>query len=145
MVGLYTPLARRWFACLQEAPSLLHFWWLLHGRDAGYPAPPAQTRTCSIPASGSSVALASAQAETVTGPPPVCCSPRVGLVHVDPALPVRHEFPLRAACSRQVLPPVRGFPTLRVLFLIRLPIGIRRVFPFTVLLRLPAPQFPPST
>ena len=48
----------------------------LRGRDAGYPAPPAQTRTCSIPASGSSVALASAQAETITGPPPVCCSPQ---------------------------------------------------------------------
>jgi hypothetical protein len=32
----------------------------LRGRDAGYPAPPAQTRTCSIPASGSSVVLASA-------------------------------------------------------------------------------------
>src|SRR3989337_4100439 len=51
---------------------------------------------------------------------------------------VRHKFPWRATCSRQVLPPVRGFPTLRVLRLIRLPIGIRHAFPFTVLLRLPA-------
>jgi hypothetical protein len=33
----------------------------LRGRDAGYPAPPAQTRTCSLPASGSSVGLAAAQ------------------------------------------------------------------------------------
>ena len=41
-------------------------------------AQPPRTRTCSIPASGSSVALASAQAETVTGPPPVCCSPQGG-------------------------------------------------------------------
>jgi hypothetical protein len=106
---------------------------------------PAQTRTCSIPASGSSVALASAQAKTVTGPPPVCCSPRVGLAHSSPARHVRDEFPLRATCFRQVLPPVVGFPHLRVLFLIRLPIGIRRAFPFTVLLRLPAPTFPPST
>src|SRR5918999_3255720 len=96
----------------------------LRGRDAGYPAPPAQTRTCSIPASGSSVALASAQAKTVTGPPPVCCSPRVELAHSSPARHVRDEFPLRAACSPQVLPPVVGFPHLRVLFLIRLPIGI---------------------
>ena len=32
----------------------------LRGRDVGYPAPPAQTRTCSFPASGSSVVLASA-------------------------------------------------------------------------------------
>ena len=38
-----------------------------HGRDAGYPAPPVQTRTCSFPASGSSVALASAQAVSVSG------------------------------------------------------------------------------
>jgi hypothetical protein len=32
------------------------------GRNAGYPAPPARTRTCSFPASGSSVVLAFAQA-----------------------------------------------------------------------------------
>jgi hypothetical protein len=70
---------------------------------------------------------------------------RVGLAHSSPARHVRDEFPLRAACFRQALPPVRGFPTLRVLCPIRLPIGIRRVSPFTVLLRLPAPTFPPST
>ncbi len=34
--------------------------------DTGYPAPPAQTRTCSFPASGSSVALASAQLVAVS-------------------------------------------------------------------------------
>ncbi len=33
----------------------------LRGRNAGYPAPPAQSRTCGFPASGSSVVLASAQ------------------------------------------------------------------------------------
>jgi MFS family permease len=33
---------------------------VLYGRNAGYPAPPVQTRTCSFPASGSSVVLASA-------------------------------------------------------------------------------------
>jgi hypothetical protein len=49
-----------------------------HGRDAGYPAPPVQTRTCSFPASGSSVALASAQSVTVTGTPPVCYGPQGG-------------------------------------------------------------------
>src|SRR5262249_35340285 len=32
----------------------------LYGRNAGYPAPPVQSRTCSFPASGSSVVLASA-------------------------------------------------------------------------------------
>src|ERR1700674_921527 len=54
---------------------------------------------------------------------------------------VRHKFPLRVTYFRQVLPHVRGFPTLRVLRvlrLIRLPISIRQAFPFTVLLRLPA-------
>src|SRR4029453_19093324 len=34
--------------------------WPLYGRNAGYPAPPVQSRTCSFPASGSSVVLASA-------------------------------------------------------------------------------------
>ena len=51
---------------------------------------------------------------------------------------VRHKFPLRATYFCQVLPRVRGFPTLGVLRLIRLPRHIRRAFPFTVLLRLPA-------
>ncbi len=64
--------------------------------------------------------------------------PAVRLAHVDPAQHVRHEFPLQATCFRQVLPHVRGFPTLRVLRLIRLPIDIRQAFPFTVLLCLPA-------
>ena len=50
---------------------------------------------------------------------------------------VRHPFPLRATYFRHVLPHVVGFPHLRVLCVIRLPIGIRRAFPLTVLLRLP--------
>ena len=57
---------------------------------------------------------------------------------------VRREFPLRAAYVRQVLPLVVGFPHLRVLCLIRHPSGIRRSFPFTVLLRLPARRSVPS-
>ncbi len=57
---------------------------------------------------------------------------------------VRHEFALQATYSRQVLPLVRGFPTLRVLRLIRLPIGIRQAFPFTVLLCLPALRSAPT-
>jgi len=36
-----------------------------YGRNAGYPTSPVQTRTCSFPASGSSVALASAQGQTL--------------------------------------------------------------------------------
>jgi hypothetical protein len=43
--GIHTPLCRR----------------CLCGRDAGYLAPPAQSRTCSFPASGSAVGLTSAQ------------------------------------------------------------------------------------
>ena len=50
---------------------------------------------------------------------------------------VRHQFPVRATYFRHVLPHVRGFPTLRVLCVIRRLIRIRRAFPVTVLLRLP--------
>src|SRR6266536_2711342 len=50
---------------------------------------------------------------------------------------VRRKFPVRAASFRHVLPHVRGFPPLGVLGVIRLPNGLRRAFPFTVLLRLP--------
>ncbi len=39
------------------------------GMDIGYPAPPAQTRTCGFPASGSSVALAFAQEMVVFNHP----------------------------------------------------------------------------
>ena len=50
---------------------------------------------------------------------------------------VRQKFPLRAAYCRHGLPHVRGFPTRRVLCVIRRRIRIRRAFPVTVLLRLP--------
>ena len=43
---------------------------------------------------------------------------------------VRHKFPLQATYFRRVLPHVCGFPTLRVLRSIRLPISIRWAFPF---------------
>jgi hypothetical protein len=45
----------------------------------------------------------------------------VRLARVCPALHVRHEFPLRAAYFRQVLPRVVGFPHRQVLCLIRHP------------------------
>src|SRR3989304_6763552 len=64
-------------------------------------------------------------------------SPQRGWLMLFRSNSVRHKFPLRVTYFRQVLPPVRGFPTLRVLLLIRLPIGIRHAFPFTVLLCLP--------
>ena len=45
-------------------------------------------------------------------PLPCWLFPAVRLACVFPVLHVRRKFPLRAAYSRQVLPPVRGFPTL---------------------------------
>ena len=103
-----------------------------------------RTTAHSFSASGSSVALASAQVGTITGPPPVLLVPAGRLTHSSPAQPVRDEFPLRATYFCQVLPRVRGFPTLRVLCLIRLPMHVRRAFPFTVLLRLPVPLSTPT-
>jgi hypothetical protein len=46
-------------------------------------------------------------------------------------------LPVQAASLRHALARVRGFPTLGVLRVIRLPRGVRRAFPLTVLLRLP--------
>jgi hypothetical protein len=63
------------------------------------------------------------------------------LAHTAPVRPVRDECPFRAACFRRDLPRVVGFPHRRVLCSIRLPRRIRRAFPLTVLLHLPAPCF----
>src|SRR5215470_13148910 len=120
---------------IRKATKLL---WHRHGRDAGYPTPPVQTRTCSFPASGSSVALASAQGRTL----PCLLLPAGRLAHTDPVRHVRDEFPFRAACFRRVLPHVVGFPHRRVLRSIRLPNHIRRAFPLPVLLRLPRTMVP---
>ena len=62
-----------------------------------------QTRTCGFLASGSSVALASARIFTVTRYKTQLLFPAVRLARVYPALHVRYEFPLQAACFRQVL------------------------------------------
>jgi len=83
-----------------------------HGRNAGYPAPPVQTRTCSFPASGSSVALASAQGRTVISSRPCLLWPAGRLAHAAPVRHVRDEFPVQAACFRRGLPRVVGFPHL---------------------------------
>ena len=53
---------------------------------------------------------------------------------------VRHKCPVRASYSRHVLPPVVGFPHLRVRCVIRHPSGLRWACPLTVLLHLPAWQ-----
>jgi hypothetical protein len=66
--------------------------------------PPAQTRTCGFPASGSSVALAFARIFTVTRYKIQLLFPACMLTRVCPALHVRNEFPLQATCFRQVLP-----------------------------------------
>ncbi len=104
-----------------------------HGRNAGYPAPPVQTRTCSFPASGSSVARASAQGRTA----PCLLWPTGRVAHPLPVRHVRAACPCRAACFRRVLPRVGGFPHLGVLCSLRLPCRMRRAFPGTVRLRLP--------
>jgi hypothetical protein len=97
----------------------------LRRRNAGYPAPPAQSRTCSFPASGSSVVLTFARTFTVTRYKAQLLLPSVRLARVYPILHVRHEFPLGAAYFRRVLRHVAGFPNLRLLCPIRHLVGIR--------------------
>jgi hypothetical protein len=119
----------------------------LYGRNAGYPAPPVQSRTCSFPASGSSVVLASAvqsQAfrQTLSPVSPVSFgfvgySPQGGWLLVLRSDGVRQQWPGRAPYFRHVLPRVVGFPHRRVRCVIRLPRHIQRAFPVTVFLRLP--------
>src|SRR5262245_43732719 len=122
----------------KDRPDPLVYFEHRHGRNAGCPTPPVQSRTCSVPASGSSVARASAQGRTVLSSRP-CVLWTAG--RLAPAAPFRHVLdacPVQAACFRRVLPPVVGFPHLGVRRSIRLPRRIRRAFPVTVLLRLPA-------
>ena len=104
-----------------------------HGRNAGYPAPPVQTRTGSFPASGSSAARASAQGRTA----PCLLWPTGRVAHPLPVRHVRAACPCRAACCRRDLPHVVGFPHLGVLRSRRLPNRIRWAFPVTGLLHLP--------
>ena len=82
-----------------------------HGRNAGYPAPPMQSRTCSFPASGSSVALASAQGRTVVSSGPVCSGPQGGWLML-----IRSDMSrLRVLCglraSVETFPVSWAFPT----------------------------------
>ena len=86
------------------------------GRDAGYPAPHTQdVRFSRIRFLGCTRFRARHTTRLD------CYSPQ-GSLHMFPrSCCVRHVFPLQAPYSRQVLPLVRGFPTLRVLCLIRLP------------------------
>ena len=113
----------------------------LRRRDAGYPAPPAQSRTCGFPASGSSVVLAFARTFTVARYKAQLLLPAVRLARVYPILHVRHEFPVWAAYSRRVLRPVAGFPDLRLLCPIRHLEGIRRS---PACLATPCPTIPPE-
>jgi len=102
-------------------PVLIPSSYASRGRNARYRAPPAQTRTCGFPASGSSVALASARTFTVTRLKAQWLFPPVRLARVLRSDSVRHEFPLRTACFRGVLRHVAGFPNLRLLCPIRHP------------------------
>ena len=73
------------------------------GRNSCHQEPPAQTRTCGFPASGSSVVLAFARIFTVTRYKIQLLLPAVRLAYVYPALHVQHKFPLWATYFRQVL------------------------------------------
>jgi len=70
---------------------------------------------------------------------PCLLEPAGRLAHLLPVRHVRDELPFRATCFRRDLPRVVGFPHLRVRGSIRLPSRIRRAFPMTGLLHLPAP------
>ena len=76
------------------------------------PGAPAQSRTCSFPAPGSSVVLAFARTFTVARYKAQLLLPSVRLARVYPILHVRHAFPLGAAYFRRVLRHVAGFPNL---------------------------------
>jgi hypothetical protein len=67
------------------------------GRSARYPAPPAQTRTCSIPASGSSVVLAFASCKMIFARVAILCS-EVGLGCSSPT------YPAQVSCTGCVVP-----------------------------------------
>jgi len=113
----------------------------LRRKDAGYPAPPAQSRTCGFPASGSSVVLAH-QADLHSCPlqdPVAIALSEVG--SHSPILRVRCEFPLRATYSRRVLRHVAGFPNLRLLCPIRHPGGM---WPSPTCLDAPCSTTPPG-
>jgi hypothetical protein len=65
----------------------------LRRRDAGYPAPPPQTRTCSFSASGSSVVLTFARTVTVARFTAQLLLPAVRLARVAPScMPARVSF-----------------------------------------------------
>jgi len=87
--GTFTP---------QDTPSFVPA--RLWRRDAGYPAPPPQTRTCSFPASGSSVVLAFARTFTVTRYKVQWLFPSGRLARV---VPVR-QCPARVSFEGSVLP-----------------------------------------
>ena len=72
----------------------------------------AREPACGIPAPDSSGRLASA---------PLLLWPAVRLACSSPGQTVRNRFPLRAASSRQSLPPVNGVTVSEYYGLIRLP------------------------
>jgi hypothetical protein len=102
-----------------------------YGRNAGYPTSPVQTRTCSCPASGSSVALASVQQVTVSRHPliararrevgssdagptcPGCVSLPGGVLPSRPAPCGRLSLPLRPMLDTTPHPHPAGVPVAR--------------------------------
>ena len=73
----------------------------LHGRNAGYPAPPVQTPACSFSAPGSSVLLASAQdlaiKQTLVGFRLDRYFPQEGWLVFSRPNSVRHELPMQVS------------------------------------------------
>jgi hypothetical protein len=108
--------------------ALGHTPWSSYGRNAGYPTSPVQTRTCSVPASGSSVARASVQKVTVSrdplmararreggasdsGPPcPGCVAFPGGVLPSSPAPCGRLSLPLRPRRDTTPQTPTAGVP-----------------------------------
>ncbi len=81
------------------------------------------------------------ESDGVCSPSPDWLFPAVRLARVDPILPVRHAFPVRAAYSRRVLRQVTGFPRPRLLGPIRHLLGIR---PSPACLDAPCSTMPPE-
>ena len=129
-VGFRLPVASAVRRC---APCLAH-------ATVGTPVtqrPPCRPWTCSFPASGSSVALASAQGKTVASSGPVCYGPQGGwriLLRSDMS-GMRVLSGLRA--SVESFPMSWVFPTAAYSARYDSPCRIRRAFPLPVLLRLP--------
>ena len=79
----------------------------LRRRDSGCPEPPPQTRTCSIPASGSSVVLAHQASDTFHANTSSCCKQRDSVMRGLAIPSFSMARPKAAHVKRLRLPPRR--------------------------------------